>query len=125
MEILAPISLGELYDKISILEIKQKFIKDEEKLKNILKELNVLKNSSKHYSIDNDLYERLKNINFEIWYTEDKIREKHRKNEFDFDFITYATRIYERNDERAEIKKQINLKYGSDIIEEKSYEKYE
>jgi len=125
MEILVPISLGELYDKISILELKLQFINDEEKRINLTNELKKLQEISIKYPIDEKLFDRLKNINLEIWYTEDKIRLKEKNQDFRFDFIIYARRIYQRNDKRSKIKREINLKYGSDIIEEKSYEKYD
>lgn len=124
MNILVPISLGELYDKISILEIKKDIIKDEQKLENINKELSILLKIFIKQPLDKILYNHLKSINLEIWYIEDQIRLKEKNKEFDDKFISYARKIYEKNDKRATIKKEINLKYGSNIVEEKSYEKY-
>ena len=124
MKILIPISLGELYDKISILEIKKELIKDPIKLENISKELDELVKISIKYPIDYDLYEKIKKINLSIWNIEDKIRNCEHIKLFDQYFISLARSIYHNNDKRAEIKREINLKYGSDIIEEKSYEKY-
>ena len=124
MEIFIPVSLGELYDKISILEIKFQFIENENQKVNIKNELNKLQLIADKYSIDNNIYLTLKNINLEIWHIEDKIREKERSKVFDSDFIKYAQTIYYKNDERAKVKREINEKYGSTIIEEKSYEKY-
>lgn len=124
MNILVPISLGELYDKVSILEIKKDFIKDQQKLDNIDKELSKLLKIFIKQPLDKILYDQLKTVNLEIWYIEDQIRLKEKNKEFDDKFISYARKIYEKNDERATIKKEINLKYSSNIIEEKSYEKY-
>ena len=119
----APISLGELYDKISILEIKLSVMSDEEKLNNVKKEYIALVNLSQY--IDIELYEELQTVNKDLWIIEDKIRLKEKEQEFDEDFILLARSVYKLNDKRAEIKKQINLKYESGIIEEKSYQKYE
>lgn len=124
MKIEVPISIGELYDKISILEIKKQEIKDKEKLNSINKELNLLSNISKNYPIEKFLYERLKCLNIVLWNIEDSIRLKESKEEFDEIFIKYARLVYRTNDLRAKIKREINEKYGSEIIEEKSYEKY-
>ena len=123
MEILVPISLGELYDKIVILEIKMEQIKDEKKLVNISKELNQLK-ALNVPKITGDLYEKLKVVNQKRWNTEDAIREKERLKEFDERFIEFARLIYIINDSRSEVKREINVTYGSDFVEEKSYNKY-
>jgi len=122
--ILVPISLGELYDKVSILEIKNELIKDPIKLINITKELAKLLKVFVKFPIDYDLYNKLKYINLDIWHAENEIRIKQKEQIFDKDFITYARKAHERNDERSEIKRQINLKFGSNIIEEKHYKKY-
>lgn len=124
-DILIPVSLGELYDKISILEIKLSMIKDEEKLKNIKKEYLSLINISLHFSIEEELYQELKDKNKDLWIVEDKLRIKEKNKEFNEEFINLARSVYFLNDRRSEIKKEINLKSGSNIIEEKSYEKYE
>ena len=122
-----PISVGELVDKISILKIKSKNIIDENKLINInnefmelqkkLNELNILK------SIQNEI-EELDKINSQLWTIEDDIREKEKRNEFDESFINLARSVYKVNDKRAFFKKQINVKTGSLLIEEKSYSQY-
>jgi hypothetical protein len=125
MKILIPVSLGELYDKISILDIKSGHISDITKLVNIIKEMELLKPAAEDFPIDDKLYSKLLNVNFQLWNVEDMIREKERNEEFDENFILYAREIYHLNDKRSEIKKEINLKYDSDIIEEKSYKKYE
>ena len=125
MEILVPISLGELLDKISILEIKRTIIVDENKLININKELELLNKISDNYPFDNELYLRLKKVNKQLWDVEDALRIKEKNNEFDVHFTSLARSVYFLNDERAVIKREINMKYGSSIIEEKQYEKYE
>ena len=124
MKITIPISLGELYDKISILEIKQENISDLEKISNINKELLELKILSDQYPIDSNDYLQLVEVNKRIWDIEDGIREEERNKDWGEDFIKFARAIYFTNDKRAEIKKQINTSYGSEIIEEKSYAKY-
>jgi len=123
--ILAPVSLGELIDKITILEIKQVFMTGT-KLKNVDKELKLLKNliQDKNLEIDIDLINNLKEVNKNLWNIEDKIRMKERNQEFDKDFIELARSVYKENDKRSSIKKEINLQYHSELVEEKSYDKY-
>ena len=123
--ILAPVSLGELIDKITILEIKQVFMTGT-KLKNVDKELKLLKNliQDKNLEIDIDLINNLKEVNKNLWKIEDKIRIKERNQEFDKDFIELARSVYKENDKRSSIKKEINLQYHSELVEEKSYDKY-
>ena len=124
MRITVPISLGELYDKITILEIKIGNINDTEKLVNVINEYKELKSIAEKYEIDVDLYNRLREVNQKIWDIEDGIRNEERNKDYGEDFIQLAREVYFNNDKRAEIKKEINLKYGSQIIEEKSYAKY-
>ena len=123
--ILAPVSLGELIDKITILEIKQVFMTGI-KLKNVHKELKLLKNliEDKNLEVDIDLINNLKEVNKNLWKIEDKIRIKERNQEFDKDFIELARSVYKENDKRSSIKKEINLQYHSELVEEKSYDKY-
>ena len=123
--ILAPISIGELIDKITILEIKQINMTGI-KLKNINKEIKLLKNilQDQNLEINIDLIENLKKINKKLWDIEDNIRIKESKQEFDEEFIKLARSVYIENDERASIKKEINQKYNSDLVEEKSYKNY-
>ena len=123
--ILAPISIGELIDKITILEIKQIYMTGI-KLKNINKEMKLLKNilQDKNLEINTDLIKNLKNINKKLWEIEDNIRIKESNQEFDEEFIKLARSVYIENDKRASIKKEINQKYNSDLIEEKSYKNY-
>ena len=123
--ILAPVSLGELIDKITILEIK-KIHMNGIKLKNIDKELKLLKNiiQDKNLEIDIDLINNLKEVNKNIWEIEDNLRLKESNQEFDKEFVELARSVYKENDKRASIKKEINQKYNSELVEEKSYNNY-
>ena len=123
--ILAPISIGELIDKITILEIKQIYMTGI-KLKNINKEMKLLKNilQDKNLEINTDLIKNLKNINKKLWEIEDNIRIKESNQEFDEEFIQLARSVYIENDKRASIKKEINQKYHSELVEEKLYKNY-
>jgi hypothetical protein len=123
--ILAPVSLGELIDKITILEIKQIHMTGI-KLKNVDKELKLLKNTLKdtNLEIDIDLINNLKDVNKKLWEIEDNIRIKESNQEFDKKFIELARSVYNENDKRASIKKEINQKYNSELVEEKSYNHY-
>ncbi len=127
-KIFAEISVGELLDKISILEIKQKNIKDEQKIKIISKELESL-----NYSLKKDvhitdeiksLYEDLKKINIKLWNIEDGKRDCERNGDFGEKFIQLARSVYIENDQRAKIKNKINKISGSNISEVKSYDQY-
>ena len=121
------VSHGEIVDKLTILQIKKKNITDSKKLVNINKEYDYLISI-----VENDLristtsseYLELLSINEELWVIEDDIRDKERKKEFDDEFIKLARAVYYTNDIRAKIKKEINLKYSSGFVEEKSYQKY-
>lgn len=121
-----PVSVGELVDKITILRIKSRRIKDQDKLININYELNQLISVFSKLDIPDILFEfvELEDINRELWDIEDDIREKERSKQFDDEFIELARAVYITNDKRSEVKKQINIKVGSDLIEEKSYEQY-
>ncbi|PJE51196.1 MAG: hypothetical protein COV29_02080 [Candidatus Yanofskybacteria bacterium CG10_big_fil_rev_8_21_14_0_10_36_16] len=127
-EILVPISPAELLDKIAILEVKIKKISDKEKLKNVKHELNILKKTMKQHIKSSPelarLFEKLKKLSFKGWDIEDGKRSKERDKNFDKEFIEFARGAFKNNDERSAIKKEINLLLKSDIIEEKSYEKY-
>jgi hypothetical protein len=128
MKIKTQISVGELLDKISILKIKSKKIKDQEKLSNIKIELSSLLEivdenlgSYKESSLRlNDLVK----VNSLLWDIEDDIREKERKGQFDEEFVKLARSVYYTNDKRFEIKNLINKESGSEFKEEKSYEEY-
>lgn len=123
-EILVPISVGELIDKITILEIKRNEIKDEIKLKNILKELDYLEKIVKSNNINNvnDLRDELLSINKKLWLIEDRLRELEKKSHFDEEFTQLARSVYVTNDKRFLIKKTINKITNSSLVEEKSYE---
>ena len=122
-----PISLGELIDKISILVIKEKKITDEKKNNLIREELKLLRKTldeaTNNNSINNYL-NQLIDVNFTLWKSEDEIRDCERNKIFDQKFIELARSIYITNDKRSEIKLEINNKFGSKIVEVKSYKKY-
>ena len=120
-----PISIGELIDKITILEIKKDKLKNL-KLKNILNELSFLRAVLDKNSIiiPDEIFLQLKSINLTLWDIEDKIRIKEKNKEFDNEFIKLARSVYLNNDRRSETKKELNIMFNSEIIEEKSYEKY-
>ena len=122
-----PVSLGELVDKISILIVKKKKINDQNKINLIKKELTLLeevlfKNIQKE-KIDNYL-KQLVDINSKLWIIEDDLRELERKKQFDQNFTKLARSVYFTNDNRAQIKLEINKVFGSELVEVKSYEKY-
>ena len=121
----APISIGELVDKITILEIKKNKLENL-KLKNVLKELSFLRKliEKNKIEITDDLFYQLKEINLSLWNIEDKLRIKEKNKEFDNTFIELARSVYFKNDKRAELKKSINQLYNSEITEEKSYSDY-
>ena len=123
--ILAPVSLGELIDKITILDIKQIHMTGI-KLNNVDKELKQLKKilQDQHLEIDIDLLNNLKAVNKNLWEIEDNIRIKESTQKFGKEFIDLARSVYKENDGRASIKKGINLKYSSDFVEEKLYNQY-
>lgn len=126
-KILAEISLGELLDKISILEIKKRKIKNKNKLSFISKELSSLKKIKQRLKLKKDidnLYNQLKNINLMLWNIENKIRMHEKLNKFDKNFISLARKVYKTNDKRSLIKLKINNFMGSNIVEMKSYSKY-
>ena len=127
MLINTPISLGELVDKISILIIKQKNINDETKLDHVKKELDFLQKTLMNYVQQEEIntyLENLININSTLWKIEDDIRECERKKLFDQTFIDLARSVYFTNDERAQVKNDINKNFGSELVEVKSYEEY-
>lgn len=121
------VSVGELLDKISILEIKSLRIKQEEKLKNIRKELEslTLVRDAQIRSEDiEDLYGQLKTINESLWDIEDRIRLCEKRKDFSQEFIQLARMVYLENDQRSKVKSEINNKLGSVLREEKSYSEY-
>lgn len=116
-----PVSVGELVDKITILEIKLDHAQDPNQKKNIKKELTMLNKKLSKINYPTFYYESLKSINMRLWDVEDLIRKQEKLGEFDKDFILYARMIYMYNDTRAEIKKEINKITASEIIEEKIF----
>jgi hypothetical protein len=118
-----PVSIGELFDKITILQIKKEKIKSIEKLKNVNKELELLLQIAGEINkkeIEEE-YNQLKNINESLWNVEDLIREKEKSGCFDNFFIQLARSVYNHNDQRAVIKKKINIITNSALVEEKEY----
>ena len=119
------VSNGEIIDKLTIIQIKLERIKDKGKLLNLQKEYNELsKASSSIMSTSDALYKALYDVNCELWDIEDRIRDLERKKDFGKDFISTARAVYIKNDRRSELKREINIKTSSGLIEEKSYEKY-
>ena len=127
-DIRVPISPGELLDKITILRIKSQRMSGEEKLKNVRLELQSLEQTwdSSAYArvdVDTDVL-ALMAVNERLWVIEDDIRDRERAQDFGTEFIRLARAVYFENDERAAIKRRLNLKLGSTIVEEKSYREY-
>ena len=127
-DILVPISPGELLDKITILRIKSARMTDETKLRNVRVELAALEQTWRdsgsaipEVAADEAALQR---VNEELWDIEDRIRDKERAQEFDAVFIELARAVYVTNDERARLKKSINVALGSRLVEEKSYQPY-
>ena len=124
------ISIGELFDKLTILEIKMEKIKNNSQLENIRKEWDILNDKSMSIlSIfaDQSLFKKiykLEEINRQLWDIEDWIRDCEREKRFDAEFIQLARSVYVTNDQRSEVKKLINNTTGSDLVEEKSYKDY-
>lgn len=127
-QINVPISPGELVDKITILEIKKEFIKNDNKLKNINHEYDLLMQIyttqiSETVGIS-ELKNKLKEINLELWKIEDDIRDCEREKSFSHTFIELARSVYFTNDRRSQVKLEINLLLNSNLVEEKSYKDY-
>jgi hypothetical protein len=119
------VSNGEIVDKLTIVQIKLERINDERKLKNLRNEYDELIKATGSIMLTTDpLYNALYEINCELWDIEDHIRDLERKKDFGTDFIETARSVYFKNDRRAELKREINVRTGSGLIEEKSYEKY-
>ena len=119
------VSIGEIVDKLTILRIKKNNITDESKLFNVVKEYDYLYDVVFiQLKIESDDFYNLLLVNERLWDIEDLIRDKERDKVFDTEFIELARSVYITNDKRAELKKEINLKYGSLFVEEKSYKEY-
>ena len=123
-----PISWGELFDKITILQIKLENITSKNALENVEQELKKLQSILTQYCLKTmetaQLEGELRQINQQLWDIEDQIRDKERNNSFDDEFIQLARSVYITNDERSRIKRKINDMFGSELVEEKSYSKY-
>ena len=123
-----PISWGELFDKITILQIKLENITSKNALKNVEQELKKLQSIFTQYcpkTLETTQLEgELRQINQQLWDIEDQIRDKERNNSFDDEFIQLARSVYITNDKRSRIKRKINDMFGSELVEEKSYAKY-
>lgn len=128
MQVNTPISIGELVDKLTILEIKKNKIKSDEKLKSINLEYNSLSKVLINLNLDENILTPLKNqlleINLKLWEIEDEIRIMEKNKSFDEKFIETARSVYINNDNRFKIKNDINKKFNSEFKEEKSYEEY-
>lgn len=126
-DILVPISVGELMDKITILEIKFDRIKNSSQLENIARELGVLRAvrlGNADRAVLDPLSAELKQVNAKLWDVEDEIRECEARGEFGEPFVALARAVYRLNDERARLKQAINRASGSRLIEEKSYKSF-
>ena len=123
-----PVSPGELLDKITILRIKSVRIRDAAKLANVRLELELLQRTWATLGAATEAVaadeQALQAVNERLWDIEDRIRDKEAARSFDQDFIELARAVYQRNDERAAIKKRINVALGSRLVEEKSYQPY-
>jgi len=126
--ITVPVSAGELIDKITILEIKSERIADPAKLANIRRELALLEETWRRAAESapdvSDLRTALRDVNEQLWEVEDRIRAKESEGVFDGEFIELARSVYLRNDRRASLKRELNLRVGSELVEEKSYTGY-
>jgi len=119
------VSNGEIIDKLTIIQIKLERIKDKAKLVNLKKEYDELIQVSESIISSSDpLYKALYDVNCELWDIEDRIRDLERKKDFGGEFVATARAVYFRNDRRSELKREINIRTASGLIEEKSYEKY-
>ena len=127
-DILVPISVGELMDKITILEIKSERIKNPSQLENIVHELEALR-AVRLRGIERAMLDKLsaelKRVNARLWDVEDAIRECDARADFGTDFVELARAVYRLNDERARLKKAINVLSGSRLVEEKSYKSFQ
>jgi len=121
---LLPVSIGELYDKYTILQIKLDKIQDIEKRKFLIKEYNLLSSEIEKFPLEETIISELKEINFILWNIEDKIREKEQDKCFDDLFIELARSVYKNNDRRNIVKNKISIKFHSDLMDIKSYTEY-
>ncbi len=120
------VSNGEIADKLTIIEIKLQHITDLAKQKNLKAEYKILDEAvAKIIDKNHEFYKELLKINQELWDIEDKIRDLERDKDFGANFVTTARAVYFTNDKRSEVKRQINKMTGSNLVEEKSYQKYD
>lgn len=128
MSVVCEVSIGELFDKITILEIKSERIAEGARLANVVRELTALNGVLETQPFTRfqiaDLVTELKSINERLWMIEDQIRAKEASSSFDDEFIQLARSVYFTNDERSRLKREINERLGSELIEEKSYSQY-
>ncbi len=121
-------SVGEVVDKVSILNIKVEKLTNPEALENVSLELDflkrALKDSGMEEALSQPLFQQLVEVNLQLWQIEDELREFESKRIFDAEFIKLARSVYKLNDRRAAIKREINLAFGSQLMEEKSYKAY-
>ena len=120
-----PVSIGELFDKYTILQIKSERITNLNKLELVHKEMDYLKLFIEQYQLPDIIFKELKSVNETLWTIEDDIRIKEKNSQFDDTFIQLARNVYITNDKRCEIKNEINILTNSSIYEVKSYEKYD
>ena len=127
-EISVPVSFGELLDKMAILEIKAERITDPSKLANVKRELAALDATWAAHPASrqdlSDLRAALKAVNARLWVIEDEIRAQEKAQSFGAEFVRLARAVYFENDERARVKREINIRLGSALVEEKSYQDY-
>tara|TARA_B100001559_G_C16394674_1_gene572897 strand:+ start:533 stop:922 length:390 start_codon:yes stop_codon:yes gene_type:complete len=129
MTIRIPVSIGELVDKLTILEIKKFKITEQEKKSKIIKEYGLLQEVILESEVSKNIeyqqfYNNLKKINQELWEIEDQIRIFEKDKNFGLEFVDLARSVYRLNDKRFEIKNEINIFFGSEIAEQKEYEEY-
>jgi len=124
MLISIPVSIGELFDKYTILLIKLDKISDSTKLEHVKTEIKELKPFIEKFNLDKEIFNELLHVNKTLWNIEDDIRQKERDKLFDDEFVQLARSVYHTNDKRCMIKYKINNEFNSKIIEVKSYEKY-
>jgi hypothetical protein len=124
MSCFVPVSVGELCDKYTILQIKAERISDVEKLKKVMGELQLLKPLVEQYNVSQELLTNLKIINESLWDIEDRIRKKESLKQFDAEFIEIARTVYITNDARFVAKSAVNERYNSNVCEVKSYAEY-
>jgi hypothetical protein len=119
------VSNGEIIDKLTIIQIKLERIKDKAKQVNLRKEYEeLIKDTASVLSTEDTLYRSLYDVNCELWDIEDHIRDLEKMKDFGEDFIATARAVYIKNDRRSELKREINIRTSSGLMEEKSYEKY-